>query len=281
MRFDIDNRFDEFESFDSDEIYESAMLGNTATQRAWDNETVGKVAAQVPQSRQQHIGLPPPAPTDGIVAAKYPRFPGSFGSYHPVPPAPTPTDTPGPPSTLAHPNIWTASLTSQLKSLLQPTPPASSPPTPLNDQMASTTTDATTFTTTPNLLLNPTFYHPMNSRTPHRPITQPETHALLLKGFSPNYRGDPNLTRNQSAAIPTDANCSLFLVGLAPNLTTHELLAGIRSVGRVYATHINPPDPGRGHVLSAAKVVFFERGSAGSFFFSFYPPSVTWLVVNT
>jgi hypothetical protein len=122
----------------------------------------------------------------------------------------------------------------------------------------------------------------MNSRTPQLHITHPETHALLLKGFSPNYRGDPNLIRNQSAAIPTDANCSLFLVGLAPNLTTHELLAGIRGVGRVYATHINPPDPGRGHVLSAAKVVFFVRGSAGSFcLFFFDPPSLTWLVVIT
>ncbi|KAK4134085.1 hypothetical protein BT67DRAFT_449680 [Trichocladium antarcticum] len=105
----------------------------------------------------------------------------------------------------------------------------------------------------------------MSSRTPQRPISQPETHALLLGGFSPNYRGDPNLVRNQSAAIPADANCSLFLVGLAPNLTTQELLAGIRDIGRVYATHINPPDPDRGHVLSAAKVVFFERAAAERF----------------
>jgi hypothetical protein len=279
MRLDIDNRSDELEWTDPDEIYEPAMLGHPATQRAWDNETAGKMAAQTPQPRQQQIGLPPPAPTDRIVATRYPRFPGSFGSYLPVvPPAPTPTDTPGPSSALAHPNIWTASLTSQLKSLLQHTPPASSPPTPFNGQTATISTGVTTFTTTPNLLLNPTFYHPMNSRTPHRPITQPETHALLLKGFSPNYRGDPNLTRNQSAAIPTDANCSLFLVGLAPNLTTHELLAGIRGVGRVYATHINPPDPGRGHVLSAAKVVFFERGSAGSFclFFLILPHLHGW-----
>ncbi|KAL2256097.1 hypothetical protein VTK26DRAFT_2192 [Humicola hyalothermophila] len=115
------------------------------------------------------------------------------------------------------------------------------------------------------------FYHPMNSRAAQgnmdRRRAQHDVHDLLLRGFSPNYRGDPNLARNQSAAIPAEANCSLFLVGLAPDLTTHELLAGIRDMGRVYATHINPPDPARGHVLSAAKVVFFERKAAGEFFF--------------
>ncbi|KAK3905672.1 hypothetical protein C8A05DRAFT_41408 [Staphylotrichum tortipilum] len=106
----------------------------------------------------------------------------------------------------------------------------------------------------------------MNCRSAAHPPTQHETHALLLKGFSPNYRGDPEVARNQSAAIPADANCSLFLVGLAPDLTTHELLAGIRGVGRVYATHINPPVPERGHVFSAAKLVFFERKGAETFY---------------
>ncbi|KAL2164723.1 hypothetical protein VTH06DRAFT_18 [Thermothelomyces fergusii] len=110
---------------------------------------------------------------------------------------------------------------------------------------------------------NTTFYHPMNRRSPNHPRTQDEIHALLLRGFSPNYRGDPELVRNQSATIPPEANCSLFLVGLAPDLTTHELLSGIRNMGRVYATHINPPDPERGHTHSAAKLIFFERAGAG------------------
>ncbi|KAG7287683.1 hypothetical protein NEMBOFW57_007196 [Staphylotrichum longicolle] len=106
----------------------------------------------------------------------------------------------------------------------------------------------------------------MNCRAAAQPQTQHEAHALLLKGFSPNYRGDPDVARNQSAAIPVEANCSLFLVGLAPDLTTRELLSGIRGVGRVYATHINPPAPKRGHVFSAAKVVFFERAGAELFY---------------
>ncbi|AEO66648.1 uncharacterized protein THITE_38236 [Thermothielavioides terrestris NRRL 8126] len=109
----------------------------------------------------------------------------------------------------------------------------------------------------------------MTCRTHEGPRSQQETLALLLKGFSPNYRGDPNLARNQSAMIPDDANCSLFLVGLAPDLTTHELLSGIRGVGRVFATHINPPAPERGHAFSAAKVVFFERRGAERFYNKF------------
>ncbi|KAK4155014.1 hypothetical protein C8A00DRAFT_32193 [Chaetomidium leptoderma] len=113
------------------------------------------------------------------------------------------------------------------------------------------------------------FYHPMNCRSSDEPQSQQEAHALLLKGFSPNYRGDPDLLRNQSAAISAEGNCSLFLVGLAPDLTTHELLSGIRGVGRVYATHINPPVPERGHVYSAAKLVFFERQGA-EFFYDLY-----------
>jgi hypothetical protein len=115
----------------------------------------------------------------------------------------------------------------------------------------------------------PSYYFPMSCRTEaerKRTRTHKEAMELMLKGFSPNYRGDPDLARNQSADIPPDQNCSLFMVGLAPNLTTHELLAGIRDCGRVYATHINPPAPEKGHAFSAAKLVFFERKSAGKNF---------------
>ncbi|KAL2173799.1 uncharacterized protein P884DRAFT_317204 [Thermothelomyces heterothallicus CBS 202.75] len=125
---------------------------------------------------------------------------------------------------------------------------------------------------------NATFYHPMNRRSPNHPRTQDEIHALLLRGFSPNYRGDPELARNQSATIPPEANCSLFLVGLAPDLTTHELLSGIRNTGRVYATHINPPDPERGHSHSAAKLIFFERAGAGK---SSLAPKLTAALIRT
>ncbi|KAK4235711.1 hypothetical protein C8A03DRAFT_46200 [Achaetomium macrosporum] len=104
------------------------------------------------------------------------------------------------------------------------------------------------------------------------PPSQRDTRALLLKGFSPNYRGNPDISRNQSADIPPDQNCSLFLVGLAPDLTHHELLSGIRNIGRVYATHINPPVPEKGLERSAAKVVFFERKAAELFYNLFSGP---------
>jgi hypothetical protein len=121
----------------------------------------------------------------------------------------------------------------------------------------STPTDAT-----PDSM---SFYHPMNCHVRNIASTEREIHGLLLRGFSPNYRGNPGIARNQSAAIPAEENCSLFLVGLAPDLTTHELLSGIRNAGRVYATHINPPNLARRHMYSAAKVVFFEREAAGMY----------------
>ncbi|KAK4161003.1 hypothetical protein QBC43DRAFT_244245 [Cladorrhinum sp. PSN259] len=105
----------------------------------------------------------------------------------------------------------------------------------------------------------------MECRT-HRRITDVEAYDLMIKGFSPNYKGNPDLERNRSAQISEAENCSLFLVGLPPNLTTTSLLAGIRNMGRIYATHINPPEPEKGHDLSAAKLVFFERADAERFY---------------
>ncbi|KAK4200341.1 hypothetical protein QBC40DRAFT_200640 [Triangularia verruculosa] len=110
----------------------------------------------------------------------------------------------------------------------------------------------------------PFFFRPMECRT-HRRLSELEAYDLMIKGFSPNYKGNPDLDRNRSATISEDMNCSLFLVGLPPTVTTHELLQGVRNVGRVYATHINPPEPEKGHEQAAAKVVFFERAAAGTY----------------
>ncbi|KAK1827357.1 hypothetical protein QBC39DRAFT_267139 [Podospora conica] len=106
----------------------------------------------------------------------------------------------------------------------------------------------------------------MESRPLDKNVTGVAAMDLMVKGFSPNYRGNPDLERNRSAPIPPDRNCSLFITGLAPNLTTTQLLATIRDVGRVYATHINFPEPDRGHFTCAAKVVFFERSAAERFY---------------
>lgn len=88
-------------------------------------------------------------------------------------------------------------------------------------------------------------------------------------GFSPNYGGDVALPNNQSENIPNELNCSLFIVNLPPTLTTHELLAAIHKLGpsgRIYAVHINGPEPARGHPGCAAKVVFFKREIAHAFY---------------
>ncbi|KAK3352267.1 hypothetical protein B0T25DRAFT_455010 [Lasiosphaeria hispida] len=113
-------------------------------------------------------------------------------------------------------------------------------------------------------------FRPIESRALTR-VTEHEAYELMVKGFSPNYRGNPDLDRNRSAAIPPESNCSLFITGLAPTLTTHELLAGVRDVGRIYATHINAPEPDRGHNTCAAKVVFFERAAAERFYDHYAP----------
>ncbi|KAK3688344.1 hypothetical protein B0T22DRAFT_511739 [Podospora appendiculata] len=160
----------------------------------------------------------------------------------------------------------------------------------LDTQMTQSTVTGTT--TDSVTTVTPTFYRPMEVR-PVKRVSQDQAFDLILKGFSANYRGNPDLDRNRSAEIAPDENCSLFIVGLDPRITTHELLASIRDVGRVYATHINPPEPDRGHLTCAAKVVFFERAAAERFYARFattglYIPShpaspgrVTWNRVRT
>lgn len=93
--------------------------------------------------------------------------------------------------------------------------------------------------------------------------------SKVALGFSPEYHGDPNLPRNRSANIPDELNCSLFLVNLPPALTTHRLISAIHGMGptgRIYATHINAPEPDRKHYGCAAKVIFFELIAAKAFY---------------
>ncbi|KAK0715914.1 hypothetical protein B0H67DRAFT_666353 [Lasiosphaeris hirsuta] len=99
------------------------------------------------------------------------------------------------------------------------------------------------------------------------PLPQTRVQALdnVLKGFSPNYRGNNNLEQNRSADIPEAENCALWIIGLPPHMTTRNLLASIRGCGRVYATSISPPDPSKQITSSAVKVVFFDRASTERF----------------
>jgi hypothetical protein len=79
-------------------------------------------------------------------------------------------------------------------------------------------------------------------------------------GISPNYLGNPALASNQSAHIADDENCSLWVQGLPPNVSTHELPGAIRDVGRVWQSHIVRPTGG--HATAAAKLTFFTPAAA-------------------
>jgi hypothetical protein len=97
------------------------------------------------------------------------------------------------------------------------------------------------------------------------PRKQPDPSKKVEKGFSANYQGDIDLDENQSANIPDEQNCSIFILGLPPMVTYREILAAIRNTGRIYQTYINAPEPEKGHSTSACKVVFFDRPSAERF----------------
>lgn len=79
--------------------------------------------------------------------------------------------------------------------------------------------------------------------------------------FSVNYHGmhtDKNASANH---LLPEQNCALWLTNLPPDVTTKELLAGIRNIGRVFCSYINGPDNNR-HTTAAAKVVFFKPAAA-------------------
>jgi hypothetical protein len=111
--------------------------------------------------------------------------------------------------------------------------------------------------------------------SPHPPTRHPPIQAnpmeKVMLGFSPNYMGNIHIDKNKSANIPEDENCSLWLTGLPPAITYTQLLSAIRGIGRVYQTHINLPEPEKGHYTAACKVVFFDRPSAQRFWDRYGP----------
>ncbi|TDZ39271.1 hypothetical protein C8035_v006374 [Colletotrichum spinosum] len=94
----------------------------------------------------------------------------------------------------------------------------------------------------------------------------PQRDLKKQKGISQNYHGDASLLANQSADIPDNENCSLWITHLPPSTNHHMLLSQIRGVGRVFSVHINEPNRALGHSLAAAKLVFFDRRGAQAFY---------------
>ncbi len=122
--------------------------------------------------------------------------------------------------------------------------------------------------------VEPQVFHPMSlvENTIPDAVPEPTPRQRFDAGFSPHYRGNIEVEANRSADIPDSENCSLFITGLPPDTTVNQLLAQIRGMGRVYATHINPPETKpSGHKTCAAKVVFFETAVAQRFYALYNP----------
>lgn len=147
------------------------------------------------------------------------------------------------------------------------------------------------FSGQPNDLNNQDGKDPLGSPYPlHMAATYEERIAM---GYSPRYQGNIWLEANRCADIPDALNTSLFLIHLPPDLTTHRLLLAIHKLGptgRIFALHINAPEPYRGNMGCAAKIVFFKRADAHLFFdlchqFGFWVDGrraqVTWNRIKT
>ncbi|KAK1830983.1 hypothetical protein QBC39DRAFT_259705, partial [Podospora conica] len=78
------------------------------------------------------------------------------------------------------------------------------------------------------------------------------------------YLGDPRLAENYSADIPMEQSTSLFIKDLPADVTIPQILGAIRKTGKVYSLFLNPPTPP--HTGSAAKLCFFTREAAATFF---------------
>lgn len=96
--------------------------------------------------------------------------------------------------------------------------------------------------------LQPTLYNQLQA--PTTPILAGEINANTLAATNPmttamstTYRGDSRLRDNYSAAIPPNHSTSLFIKDLPCDITVVQNLERIRSTGKVYSLHINPPVP--------------------------------------
>ncbi|TGJ84830.1 hypothetical protein E0Z10_g3903 [Xylaria hypoxylon] len=80
------------------------------------------------------------------------------------------------------------------------------------------------------------------------------------------YQGNVFLRRNIPAAIADEQNCRLWITGLPPTCTVHQLLKCI-SIGPIYACHINEPNSTGPKIweTAAASLTFFTADAANRF----------------
>lgn len=65
-----------------------------------------------------------------------------------------------------------------------------------------------------------------------------------------------------SEDIADSENCSLWITHLPRDCDVHMLLGAVRNCGKVYQTHVNPPELETDHLGCAAKLVFFQHAPA-------------------
>ncbi|KAI0505260.1 hypothetical protein F5B22DRAFT_651886 [Xylaria bambusicola] len=88
-----------------------------------------------------------------------------------------------------------------------------------------------------------------------------------LENNSPAYHGNKTLRRNICADISQEQSCRLWIMGLPPTCTVHQLLSCIRGIGPIFACHLTPPrvDGTKIWETSAASLTFFTADAANKF----------------
>ncbi|KAI0872080.1 hypothetical protein GGS24DRAFT_503117 [Hypoxylon argillaceum] len=98
----------------------------------------------------------------------------------------------------------------------------------------------------------------MNWRQPTPAIVQED--SFQLRSMPSNYRGNPTVASNHSAAIPDAENTSLWVTGLPRECSTYSnLLDLLNGRGKILATSIAAPSDFHG---AAATVTFFRHVDA-------------------
>lgn len=99
-----------------------------------------------------------------------------------------------------------------------------------------------------------------------QPLSPEEIAFRIDNGISLNYHGNQVNPRNISANIPDKENCAVWITNLPATCTIRDLLQALMQIrpGRVWASHINPPEEGR-HRHAAAKIIFYHPSEAKRF----------------
>lgn len=106
----------------------------------------------------------------------------------------------------------------------------------------------------------------LNPDAHKQPLSEEEIAFRIDHGISLNYHGNHVNPRNISANIPDHENCAVWITNLPATCTVRDLLQALmhHRPGRVWASHINPPEEGR-HRHAAAKIVFYHPSEARHF----------------